>query len=273
MDESCKTKYPVMLVHGTGFRDMKLPLYWGRIPRVLCERGADVHYGMQDGWASAAANAARLIERVREILARTGTEKINLIGHSKGGLEVRMVAASPEMEGKVASVTTVATPHHGSKTMDRLLRAPQRLFNMAAFAVNNWTRAFGDREPDFTTVCREFSTAHMEKFNRDYPDCPDVFYQSFACAMSRPLSDVNLATAHFIIKLIEGENDGLVTVESARWGENFTFLKSVSRRGISHLDEVDFRRMPFSKKHAPGRVSDICEVYAEIVSDLKNRGF
>ncbi|HOG00023.1 MAG TPA: alpha/beta fold hydrolase [Clostridia bacterium] len=273
MDESCKTKYPIMLVHGTGFRDLALPLYWGRIPRALAERGAQIHYGMQDGWGSTASNAARIAERIREVLAQTGAEKINLIGHSKGGLEIRMAASALGMGDKIASVTTLATPHRGSRTMDRLLKAPQKLFNLAAFAVNNWIRAFGDREPDFVTVCREFSTGHMARFNLENPDHPAVYYQSYACLMRGPASDANLAAANFVISLVEGENDGLVSVESARWGENFTVLRAAGRRGISHLDEVDFRRLPLSRKKTPGRVSDIVEAYIEIVSGLKQKGF
>jgi triacylglycerol lipase len=273
LDDSCKTKYPIMLVHGTGFRDLKLPLYWGRIPKALAERGADIHYGMQDGWASASANAARLEERILMILDETGAEKINLIGHSKGGLEIRIVASTPGYSDRVASVTTVATPHGGSKTMDMLLKAPQRMFNIAAFAVNNWIRVFGDQEPDFLTVCREFSTSHMERFNFDHPDHPDVYYQSYACVMQRPSSDINLCAANFIIGLIEGANDGLVSVRSAQWGNRFTLLKSASRRGISHLDSIDFRRTPFSRKNASNKVSDICDVYVRIVQDLKNKGF
>lgn len=84
-----------MLIHGTGFRDLKLPLYWGRIPKALTERGADIYYGMQDGWGSAGANAERLEERILMILAETGADKINLIRHSNGGLESRIVASTP----------------------------------------------------------------------------------------------------------------------------------------------------------------------------------
>ena len=45
----CSTRYPFVLVHGTGFRDWG---YWGRIPKALEERGARVFFGGQDGWWS-----------------------------------------------------------------------------------------------------------------------------------------------------------------------------------------------------------------------------
>ena len=33
-DDSCKTRYPIVLIHGAGFRDLKWPVYWGRIPKA-----------------------------------------------------------------------------------------------------------------------------------------------------------------------------------------------------------------------------------------------
>ena len=51
-DQSCRTRYPILLIHGTGFRDWKGIGYWGRIPKILQEHGAQVYFGGQDGWAT-----------------------------------------------------------------------------------------------------------------------------------------------------------------------------------------------------------------------------
>ena len=194
---SCKTRYPIVLVHGAGFRDLKWPIYWGRIPKALEHRGAELYYGLQDCWASTAANADILKERVIQILSETGADKVNMIGHSKGGLEIRMLASSLGMGDRIASITTIATPHHGSKTIDKLLKAPCGLFNIAAFAVNNWIHILGDKKPDFWAVCHDFSTRHMAQFNLNNPDYTGIFYQSYACVMRHPFSDINLSTANF----------------------------------------------------------------------------
>ena len=271
-DLRCATRYPVLMIHGAGFRDLRWPVYWGRIPRVLEEHGARLYYGQQDCWASTAVNAAALKKRAEEILRETGSEKLNLLAHSKGGLEARMLASSLGFGERIASITTIATPHRGSKTVDRLFGIPKGLFNLAAFAVDNWIRLVGDRKPDFLEVCRGFTTAHMAEFNRQNPDVPGVFYQSFACVMSHPLSDINLSTANFVVGRIEGENDGLVSVDSARWGERFTVLRPNGLRGISHLDAIDLRRAPLSRRRGKG-VSEICEVYVRILADLKERGY
>ncbi len=268
-----RLRYPVLMVHGVGFRDLKWPLYWGRIPAVLTGTGAVLFYGQQDCWARTEDNARSIRARIRQILDETGAEKVNIIAHSKGGLDARMAASSLGMGDGIASITTIGTPHRGSKTIDRLLKAPGSLFNIASFAVDNWIGLIGDTRPDFYAVCRDFSTEYAEAFNRANPDVPGVFYQSFAGIMKTPLSDINLSTANIIVKMIEGDNDGLVTVESAKWGESFTLLTGRTNRGVSHYDEIDFRRAPLSSKSTGDGVADICDVYRSIVNGLAERGF
>ena len=38
-EQVCKTKYPILLVHGVFFRDFKHFYYWGRIPAELKKNG------------------------------------------------------------------------------------------------------------------------------------------------------------------------------------------------------------------------------------------
>lgn len=40
----CKTKYPILMVHGVFFRDSKYLNYWGRIPKELSQNGATIYY-------------------------------------------------------------------------------------------------------------------------------------------------------------------------------------------------------------------------------------
>ncbi len=268
-----KTKYPILMLHGVAFRDLKWPLYWGRIPRALSGTGSELYYGQQDCWARVEENAKTVKARIRQILDETGAEKVNIIAHSKGGLEARMAASSLGMGEKIASITTIGTPHRGSKTADLLLRAPDALFRITAFAVNNWIGLIGDTKPDFCAVCRDFSTAHAEAFNRENPDVPGVYYQSYAGVMKNPLSDITLSAANIVVSRIEGDNDGMVSVESAKWGESFTLLSGRTNRGISHLDEIDLRRSRLSSKSGETGVADICDVYRGIVADLAGRGF
>jgi len=269
MDADCATRYPILLIHGTGFRDWKHVGYWGRIPEVLRSHGADIHFGGQDGWASVEKNAALLARRVEEVLAETGAEKLHLIAHSKGGLDARYLVSSLGYGDRVASLTTIATPHHGSRTMDGLSRLPRWIFRLGGFFVNTWYRLIGDKDPDFCSVCAQFTTAWAEEFNRSSPDVPGVLYRSYAGAMSSFRSDVFMWWQNLIIGWVEGENDGLVTVESARWTGFRGVWRGTGGRGVSHLDEVDFRRRPLKGRSGP---ADPAEHYVELVSELRALG-
>ena len=88
-EKVCATKYPILLVHGVFFRDSKTLNYWGRIPDDLTVNGATVFYGHQHSAASVADCAEELAQRIRDIVAETGCEKVNVIAHSKGGLDMR----------------------------------------------------------------------------------------------------------------------------------------------------------------------------------------
>ena len=75
-NSSMKTKYPILLLHGVGFRDLRWPLYWGRIPSALS--GAELFYGNQDCWARVEDNARTIKARIRQILDETDTKKVNM---------------------------------------------------------------------------------------------------------------------------------------------------------------------------------------------------
>lgn len=271
MTDRCKTNYPIVLVHGAGFRDLRWPLYWGRIPSALAACGAQVFYGLQDAWGSAETNAAALAARIAQITEEADCARVNIIAHSKGGIDARLAACQFGCADRIASITTVATPHRGSQTLDRLYSGASSVFSLAALAVDNWIRLVGDRKPDFLKLCEGLTTSRMEQFNRCNPDVPGIFYQSFACVMRSPLSDINLSTANFVVGRIEGENDGLVSVRSALWGENAHAVRGAGMRGVSHLDAIDLRRAPLTGKQGAG-LSDICELYRAIAQGLRERG-
>lgn len=272
-DDNCKTKYPVVLIHGTGFRDRKWLNYWGRIPKILMSHDCEIYYGNQDSWATIERNAITIKDSIEDALSASGAEKVNLIAHSKGGLEARYAISTLGMADRTVSLTTIACPHHGSRTMDYICKLPALLFCVASVFINLWFRLLGDRDPDFHQVCRQFTTYFAEEFNRQNPDSESVYYQSYAAVMKNSFSDFILMIPHFVISRVDGENDGLVTPASATWTNFRGILRGSTRRGISHADEVDMRRRGLSNRAQAGYVQDICNVYIQIVNDLKERGF
>ena len=269
----CDTKYPLLLVHGVGFHDWKAFNYWGRIPRALQEQGAVILYGEQDSWATVEYNADILKNNLNKYLAELKCQKVNIIAHSKGGLESRYIISSLGMARNVASLTTVATPHHGSKTIDLICKLPRCSLKFAGVFVNAYFRLLGDKKPDFFAVIHGLKTASMREFNAKNPDCPDIYYQSYAAVMKNPFSDMIMCAPNFIVGLTEGENDGLVSAASAEWTNFKGVLRNASRRGVSHKDVVDFSRRPLAKKKQNNAVTDIRDFYIEMVAGLKDMGF
>lgn len=117
----CETKYPILMVHGVFFRDFKYLNYWGRIPEALEENGAKIFYGNHQSAASVESCGKELAERIKKIRETTGCEKVNIIAHSKGGLDARYAIAKEGMAPYVATLTTINTPHRGCEFADYLL--------------------------------------------------------------------------------------------------------------------------------------------------------
>jgi triacylglycerol lipase len=113
-----KTKYPIVLAHGLfGFDELfGVVEYWYAIPSELRERGAKVYVTTVTQANTSELRGEELLAQVEDIVAVSGKPKVNLIGHSQGGLDVRYVAAvRPDL---VASATSVASPHKGAALAD-----------------------------------------------------------------------------------------------------------------------------------------------------------
>lgn len=261
----CATKYPILLVHGLGFRDWRYFNYWGRIPKELIKNGAKLYYGNQEAFAAIAVNAEEIRKRVLEITEETGCGKVNIIAHSKGGLDSRYAIAKLGIEDKVATLTTVGTPHRGSQVTDLANKLPDSFYRKVADTMNKRFKSFGDVDPDFYTACHQLNSDYAEKFNEEVPDSDKVYYQSYASVMKNALSFGLLSFTYLLLKKF-GRNDGLVTVESAKWGNFKGVYESKGARGISHGDTIDLAREDF-KGYDPR------EEYVRIVSELKDMGY
>ena len=140
-------QYPVLFVHGMGFRDRDWLCYWGRIPQAVKEMGCSVFFGGQDSSGVVETNGAHLAKRIDEILEETGAEKLNVIAHSKGGLDTRYVISTLGYADKIASLTTISTPHNGSKFMDILMKFPHFLIRFGCAVADVWFYVLGDEKP------------------------------------------------------------------------------------------------------------------------------
>lgn len=263
----CATKYPILMVHGVFFRDTKFFNYWGRIPKELQTNGAKIFYGNHSSAASIADSAAELKLRIQEILAKTGAEKVNIIAHSKGGLDCRYAIAELGCGEYVASLTTVNTPHRGCLFADYLLtKIPVDVKNKVANTYNAALRKLGDKDPDFLAAVNDLTDSYCNALNKEMPTPQDVYCQSVGSVLTGgTYGKFPLNFSYHLVSHFSGDNDGLVSEQSFAWGEKYTLLKPEGNRGISHGDVIDLNR-----ENIPG--FDVREFYVNLVNDLKNRG-
>lgn len=267
-NQICKTKYPILMVHGIFFRDWQYFNYWGRIPKELVKNGATVFYGCQQSANTIEASAKEIAAQIKSIIEQTGAEKINIIAHSKGGLDCRYAISRLGMDKYVASLTTINTPHRGCKWVDDVLgKIPENIQQMVDKRYNSLFSKLGDKDPHFLLGVNELTYSACERFNAETPDSPNVRYHSIMSRMSSPKAagfPLNFGY-HLGKKFDKDGNDGLVGVESALYGSRKTMVPDTKKRGISHGDMIDLMR-----ENIDG--FDVREFYVDIVKELKEEG-
>jgi triacylglycerol lipase len=254
--------YPIVLLHGAaGFGTLGSgPFaieYWRGVEKALLAAGeTEVFITEATPFNTSEVRAREIRPQLEEILRKTGAAKLNLIGHSQGGLDARTLAspAGLNLGSIIASITTVSTPHRGSKIADLSLSS-----GLANDATNAFLQLLQRTTYDLRTdanlraqVTERSDIASLER-NRTLLDAPGVRYESYAgrsnlrtgigvCdgavlaneptkidAVSASMqASANYLEEGFALKV----NDGLVTVESAKWG---TFVGCIP---ADHGDEV-----------------------------------
>ena len=266
-NEICKTRYPVLMVHGIFFRDWQFLNYWGRIPRALKKNGAHIFYGDQQSSRSVADSAEEIKEEILAILKETGAEKVNIVAHSKGGLDSRYAISKLGLEDYVSSLTTINTPHRGCHFVDWILdNCSPKFIASVANRYNKIFRKLGDEAPDFLAGVEDLRASACVTFNESVPDSPKVYYQSSMSKMKYPWSaGFPLNISWFLCRKYDGENDGLVCIDSAKWG-HFLGLRTAGWRGISHADMIDLTHKNIKK-------FDVAEFYVQLLANLKEKGY
>ncbi len=201
------TRFPIILVNGID--TSPLFRYSDRILSVLREDGHQrVYLGTLPAYQGPSKRSAVLWEIIESVRRETGAEKVNLICHSLGGLDCRYVVADrglaadlllpPEtIQNRVASITTVATAHRGTKVADIALgfvpdaTNDDRTNAIAAF-LGNW---FGKRavvdEAALRDALASLSETESAAFNQRITDVPSIYYQSYA-GVSRPFGETTI---------------------------------------------------------------------------------
>lgn len=251
-----QTRYPIVLVHGLFGYDTALGAdYFYRIPQALQKDGAKVYLVQVSAANSTEVRGEQLLSQIRQILAISGAQKVNLIGHSHGGPTARYAASiRPDL---VASVTSVGGVNKGSRVADivrgiapagsisealakSIADALAKLISLASggsslpqnsvAALDSLTTAgsarFNARFPEGvpTTACGE--GAYSVKGVRYYSWSGGSTYTNVLDPVDIPLATLGLAFGE--------KNDGLVSSCSSRLGQVIR-----DDYGMNHLDEIN----------------------------------
>lgn len=220
-------KLPIVLAHGIARFDifsviirnaLKLPddqisdkfQYFKGIKTHLeaPEHGFKVFHPNEDFAGPLELRAGQLRDRVREVMASEGVNKVHIIAHSMGGLDARHMIVDKGMADHVASLTTIGTPHLGTSlaSLVNSLAGMSIMIVQASFINLN---GFADLRIE---PCQKFNLrAEAQEAENG------VFYQTYASSESRQTVFNPLKDAFDFIQRREGDNDGLVPVTSQQW--------------------------------------------------------
>lgn len=307
-------RYPIVLHHGFNASSTNAWSFY-KVKEALEADGHDVtttEVEPFNGVPVRARTLAGLVDRARtafcqkegtrgrDVAACERTTKVNIIAHSMGGLDARYLAATLGYASKIASITTISTPHGGSNIADVGLRlAPDggRMGAVLDHLVGCFGRSFTEddlaRNTDMRAALESLSEASAPAFNRANPDQAGVYYQSYA-GVSRAIGgprtggeqqavleacggtyfgsvrradfmSLRLSAGSFVVgRLTNVPQDGMVTVENAKWG---TFRGCFPADHLDEVGQVSNDRPDIYTK------LDHLAFYRVVASDLAKRGY
>ena len=257
------TKYPIILVHGIIIKDIKFIKSFGNIDCILRIQGHHVYKSNVDGVGTIENNASMLKEEILSILEKEKVDKVNIIAHSKGGLDSKYMIQQLGMEDHVASLTTLCTPHKGSPIAENILKLPKWILKFIAFWVNLVYKIFGDKHPDSLKVCEQLSPVNSY-LTETISISDKVYTQCYSTTLNKSKDDfvmgIPLAFSHHFEKK---DSDGVVSNDSAKFGE---YHGSAINDSVSHSEIIDF--MVNKKKK-----DKIYSFYSSLCEDLVKKGF
>ncbi len=205
-------KLPIVLAHGLcGFDEFKIfgitMQYFKGIKKHLEECGYTV-------FVTKVRPTAGISERAEELkkqIAGFTNNKVHIISHSMGGLDARYMISRLGMADKVATLVTIGTPHRGSQFADWGVKVLGEKLGLI------WVleKVFGINTAGFMDLMKE----SCWKFNDEITNEEGIKYISYAGVQKWYKVNFFLQLPYWYIRYRAGENDGLVSVESAKWGD------------------------------------------------------
>jgi triacylglycerol lipase len=261
--ELLKIKYPVFLCHGYGAIGSVIKS--GPLHEPCMEiRGHGIVAIAPNivPYARIETRAENWVQLIKTFCKDYGYEKVNIIAHSMGGLDMRCALSTMDVADKVESLTTIATPHHGSSLADLILKAPE-LVTEKLSEMFDW---FGDNmypktKSDALGSLEQLTCSYVKEiFNPGHPNLNEISYYSYSAAVGKGTKYSINPVLKFQNNQIfekEGPNDAFVSIESAKWG---TQLETVP---LSHLSQMHLQMNKESQKVYKKFWADVVKMLAE----------
>jgi triacylglycerol lipase len=240
-------RHPVILLHGLfGFDELEIGparyAYFRGLTERLRRVGAEVERPQVARVGPVAVRAQQLAHRIEALSAK----RVNVIAHSMGGLDARYAIARLGLEGRVASLITIGTPHRGTPLADLGTRVLGEALGLR--------RALGAAGID-TTAFYDLTTARMASFNDSVRDARGVWYASVVGWAATRRTNPLLWPAHHYLSRLSGPNDGVVPLSSQAWGEV-----------LAEIEADHWAQIGWSKQF------DAAELFEELMRELRGRG-
>lgn len=233
-------QFPVLLCHGYGaLASLFKPAPLHEVSMLLRRHGIMAFAPNVEPYARIESRADSWCDLIEDILNRSGCDRINVIAHSMGGLDMRYAISHLGMDRAVSSLTTLATPHHGTSLAELALQTPSALRSKIG-AFFDWLGdyIYPDSETDSLGPLDQLTRGYLrDTFNPQNPDADSVSYYSFSSAIGKGTDTPSgnlLAFQNRYIYQREGYNDGFVSVDSSKWCHH------IDTFSLSHLEQMKF---------------------------------
>jgi pimeloyl-ACP methyl ester carboxylesterase len=191
---------PVLLVHGLG-EDASM---WKKWEELFSNDGIQYHtitfQESDDKCGTAIAHGVELGKRVDEILTSSPTGQVNIVGHSKGGIDARVYLANGTQS--VANLIMIGTPNNGTPMAERTSICAPAVWDMLPEA--NATKVGSNPNTRYYTIAGDWAKQ----------------------VGGNPI--------------IPGPDDGLVPISSAESGPNFQSLGRTEHAHQELLGEEEY---------------------------------
>jgi triacylglycerol lipase len=166
------------------------------------------------------------------------------------------------MADRVASIVLLSSPHRGSSIANLVFEHIDREDHLLVKTLSSLLEIKGEVDTNAYQSGIQLTREYMSEFNKHVPDSNRVYYQSWAAIVPKGYRNPLWGSLAEILSKEEGKNDGVVSVESARWGDFKGSISSTSHAGIINLNRFDGQQAIQAEAF-----------YTAILSDLSSRGF